>query len=146
MNDPSSPIMTLKLKLQQFHYTIVYKKGKENGNSDGLNRMVSKAVSEGAIINALTGEAEEVGMKPDTRESAVNDRKRKEKDELQTVCRDLSEKEKLEILKEIHDSPIGGHAGIIRTYRKLKQFINWPGMKNYVKTMLGFVKSVRKIK
>jgi cleavage and polyadenylation specificity factor subunit 1 len=34
-----------------------------------------------------------------------------------------------EILKEIHDSPICGYAGINRTYRKLKQFINWQGMK-----------------
>ena len=35
-------------------------------------------------------------------------------------------------MKEIHDSPIGDHAGIIRTYRKLKQFINRPGMNNDV--------------
>jgi len=60
--------MRLKLKLQEFDYTIVYKKGKENGNSDGLSRMFSEAVSDRAIINALTGEAEEVGMKPDREE------------------------------------------------------------------------------
>jgi hypothetical protein len=48
------------------------------------------------------------------------------------VCKDLSEEEKLEILKEIHYSPLGGHAGINRTYRKLRQFINWPGMKTDV--------------
>jgi len=42
----------------------------------------------------------------------------------------------LEILKELHDSPIGGHAGLIRTYRKLKQFINLPGMKNDVENYI----------
>jgi hypothetical protein len=36
----------------------------------------------------------------------------------------------LEILKEIHDSPIDGHAGINQIYRKLKQYINWQGMKS----------------
>ena len=45
-------------------------------------------------------------------------------DKSETACRDLSEKEKFGIMKEIHDSPIGGHADINRTYRKLKQFIN----------------------
>jgi len=69
-------------------------------------------------------------MEPNSEESVVTEGKRKGKDESETVCTVLSEKEKLEILKEIHDSPIGGHAGIIHTYRKLKQFINWPGMKN----------------
>jgi len=90
MNDPSSRIMRLKLKLQEFDYTIVYRKGKENGNSDGLSRMFSEAVSEGAIINALTGEAEEVGMKPDSVESGITKGKRKSKDESETVCRDLT--------------------------------------------------------
>jgi hypothetical protein len=45
-------------------------------------------------------------------------------DERKTAFRVLSEREKFEVLKEIHDSPMGGHTGIIRTYRKFKQFIN----------------------
>jgi hypothetical protein len=56
MNDPSSRIMRLKLKLQEFEYTIVYKRGKENGNSDGMSRMFSGTEPEGAVINALTRE------------------------------------------------------------------------------------------
>jgi hypothetical protein len=31
--------MRLKLKLAEFDYDIVYRKGKENSNSDGLSRM-----------------------------------------------------------------------------------------------------------
>jgi hypothetical protein len=103
------------LKLQEFDYTIVYKKGKENGNSDGLSRMFSETEPEGAIVNALTREAEEVGMTPDREESGNTERKSRREDESETACRDLSEKEKWEILKEIHDSQIGGHTGIIRT-------------------------------
>jgi hypothetical protein len=44
----------------------------------------------------------------------------------------LYDKEKLETLKEIYDSPIDGRAGINRVYRKLKQYINWQGMKSDV--------------
>ena len=59
MIDPSSRIMVLKLKLQEFDCTIIYKKGKENGNSGGLSMMFSEIEPEGAIINALTEEAED---------------------------------------------------------------------------------------
>jgi hypothetical protein len=34
---------------------------------------------------------------------------------------EFSDKEKLEILKEVHDMPIGGHRGMSSTYKKLKQ-------------------------
>jgi hypothetical protein len=43
--------------------------------------------------------------------------------------RKLSDKEKLGILKEMHESPIGGHIGMNRMYQRLKQHINWEGMK-----------------
>jgi hypothetical protein len=50
-------------------------------------------------------------------------------DEVQTACKDQRDKEKFEILKEIHVSPIAGHSGINRRYRKLKK---WQFMKNAV--------------
>jgi len=63
-------------------------------------------------------------MIPDCEESGDTEMKRNEEDESDTAFTDLCEKGKLEISKEIRDSPIGGHAGINRTYHKLKQFIN----------------------
>jgi hypothetical protein len=91
--------MRFKLKRQEFDYTIVCKKGKENGNSDGLSRMFSEAGLEGAIVNTLTREAEEVGNIPDSEVSGDAERKLRGEDESEPACRDLSEKEKLEILK-----------------------------------------------
>jgi transposase InsO family protein len=113
MNDPSSRIMRLKLKLEEFEYTIVYKKGKENSNSDGLSRMYIGA-DESKRIEMITGqdsgtpEGQEAGKKG------------------------LDDKEKAEILREMHDSPIGGHVGMNRTYKRLRHFINWEGMKHDV--------------
>jgi hypothetical protein len=115
MNDVSSHMVRLKLKLQEFDYTIVYKKGKENGNSDGLSGMFSEIEPDGAILSALSGVAEEVGMTPESEESGNNERQRRREDESETAYRDLSGKEKLEILKKTHDFPIGGHAGINRS-------------------------------
>ena len=88
MNDPNSRLMRLKLKLQEFDYTIVYKKGKENRNSDGLSRMFSEPESGGAIVNALTGENEEVCVIPDTEESENTKRKHRGEDESEAPCRD----------------------------------------------------------
>jgi hypothetical protein len=48
MNDPRFRIMTLKLKLQEFEYVIIFKKGNENSNSDGLSRMYT--VAKGNIV------------------------------------------------------------------------------------------------
>jgi hypothetical protein len=107
--------MRLKLKLQEFDYTIVYKKGKENCNSDGLSRTFAETEPEGESVNALTEEVEEIGIKCNSEESGDTEEKRGGADKVETAYAKLSDKEKLEILKEIHDSPIGGHAGINRT-------------------------------
>jgi len=122
INGLSFLIMRLKLKLQEFYYTTVHKKGKESVNSDGLSRIFSETEPRGETVHALTEKAEELNVIQDSEESGDTEEKRRGKDELETACDGSSDKEKLEILKEIHDSPIGGHVGINRTYRKLKQF------------------------
>jgi hypothetical protein len=54
---------------------------------------------------------------------------------------EFSDKEKLEILKEVHDTPIGGHRGMTSTYKKLKQYVSWTGMKEDVE---NFIKKCEK--
>jgi transposase InsO family protein len=49
---------------------------------------------------------------------------------------EFTDKEKTEILKEIHESPIGGHAGMNKTYKRLKHFITWQGMKGDVEEFI----------
>jgi hypothetical protein len=69
-------------------------------------------------------------MIPDSEESGDTEGKRRGEDESETARTDLSDKVKLEISKEIRDSPIHGHAGINQMYGKLKQYINWQGVKS----------------
>jgi hypothetical protein len=117
MNDPNSRIMRMNLKLEEFDYTIIYKKGKENSNSDWLSRMYSYIATTEGVGAALTsgvGEEEETGTSETLN---AEDGKSEE-----TVVKNakLTEKEKLEILKELHESPIGGHGGMNRTYKRRK--------------------------
>jgi hypothetical protein len=113
MNDPSLRIMRLKLKLEESDYTIVYKKGKENSNSDGLSRM-------------YTGTEEHKYIRVVTEEKGVTIEGHEVKD------KELSSKEKMEILRERHESPIGGHVRMNRSYKRLRHFINWEAMKRDV--------------
>jgi transposase InsO family protein len=44
----------------------------------------------------------------------------------------LTEEEKIKILREFHEQPIGGHLGMNRIFGRLKQYISWPGMKKEI--------------
>jgi transposase InsO family protein len=113
MNDPSTRIMRLKLKLEEFEYTIVYKNSKENSNSDGLSRMYA-------------------GNNGDKCVGVVTDGNHDDSKNQETENKEITAKEKMEILKEMHESPVGGHGGMTRTYKRLRHFINWEGMKRDV--------------
>ena len=39
---------------------------------------------------------------------------------------------KYKVLQEAHDSPMAGHPGIFKTFRKLRKMLYWKGMKEYV--------------
>ena len=36
------------------------------------------------------------------------------------------------LLREFHDTPMGGHSGILRTYKRLSQQFYWPSMRRSV--------------
>jgi len=66
--------------------------------------MFSETEPEVAVVNGLTEEAKEVGMIPDSEESGDTGGKHRGEGESETACTDLSDKENLDILKEICDS------------------------------------------
>jgi len=103
-NDPGSRLIRWRLKLEEYDYEIIHKAGRANANADALSRNVKRN----------TGEEEEEErnihlIKDDT-------------DNLRIP----TEKEKLQILKEYHDAPIGGHQGVKRKRIRLKY--NWTGI------------------
>jgi hypothetical protein len=75
-------------------------------------------------LSRNTGTEEHKGIRVVTEEKSARVEGQEVKD------KKLSSKEKMEILREMHESPIGGHVGMNRTYKRLKHFINWEGMKS----------------
>jgi hypothetical protein len=53
------------------------------------------------------------------------------------VGKGIDEESKKQILYEYHDAPLGGHRGMNKTYRAIKNKYSWPNMKreieNYIK-------------
>lgn len=53
---------------------------------------------------------------------------------LQVVDRkELSEEERIQIISEFHNNPLGGHQGIARTYQRVSQQYQWKGMRQQIK-------------
>ena len=44
---------------------------------------------------------------------------------------------KYKVLQEAHDSPLAGHPGIFKTYRKLRKRFYWKGLKEYVQNYVN---------
>ena len=92
----------------------IYKSGKMNTNADALSRMPT-------TINLIeTNESvDSSGEESDTNNDS----------EIEKIDKEDNEK-KLRILFDFHNSPLGGHSGMNRTYKRLKQFYFW---QNYFK-------------
>lgn len=58
----------------------------------------------------------------------------------------LSESEKLKIIKEYHDTPLGGHQGVTRTYKRMKMVYTWKNMKTDIKNYIKKCSSCQKNK
>jgi transposase InsO family protein len=54
---------------------------------------------------------------------------------------ELSEDRRKQILYEFHDSPVGGHRGMTKTYRAIKSQYSWPNMRREVEEYVKRCKS-----
>jgi hypothetical protein len=58
----------------------------------------------------------------------------------------VSEERKRDFLREFHDSPLGGHQGVTRTYERMKAHFEWPNMKEDVKKYIKECEACQKNK
>ena len=61
LSDPSSRLMNWRLEMEEYDYEIMYKKGKENTNSDALSRIYS------VVVDSSLSEDEAEALSPDDR-------------------------------------------------------------------------------
>ena len=57
----------------------------------------------------------------------------------------VQEKDRAKIIEEMHDSAVGGHKGVNKTYRRIKQKYFWENIKddvqNYIRKCLVSIKN-----
>jgi hypothetical protein len=109
VKDPGSRLLRWWIKLEEYQYDVVYKKGALNTNADALSR-----------INRLTAR---VGAPGEKREHVTEEEK------------------KSAILYEYHDSPVGGHRGMNKTFREIRKKYEWPNMKRDIEKYVKRCKS-----
>jgi len=174
IKDPGSRLIRWRLKLEEYDYEIVHKRGKANANADALSRHpVDDTLQVKALHASEANETENIAyvseteddasaseIDESTREIERADNASKETKERNTLTqedtskeeKEYTEKEKQTILYEYHDTPIGGHQGIERTIKRIKLLHDWPNLakdvEKYIKkcTLCQRNKLSRKIK
>ena len=119
VKDPGSRLMRWKLKLAEYDYTIEYKTGKTNKNADALSRMfaITRGTKHKLSTETLTVASERTSEEDETRS------------EEETSDTTYTEDDKNRILREFHDTPLGGHLGVKRTLERIKLNHSWSGMR-----------------
>lgn len=147
--DPHGRLARWAMRLQQFDYEIVHRKGKYNTVPDALSRAIEEEIN---IIEIKPEDKDEwYKSKEDLVLSGKNDpdweasqgqlwkyMKLKqfpnENDSWKLV---IPEKLRQGILKECHDDPTAGHFGVKKSVNRARQQYFWPtliqDMKNYVR-------------
>lgn len=135
-------------KLLGYDYEIVYKAGQDNKVADALSRQELDPFSSAAALSVV-----QTDWLLDLKQSWSTDR------DLKALITDLTNDPtshegyswhhdlltfngklvvgsvgnvKTQILQELHGSPVGGHSGTERTYKRVKRSFDWKGMKKAV--------------
>lgn len=122
VKDPSSRLLKWRLKLEEYSYEIRYRAGKTITHADALSRIPKDEIKETNLCEVSNKTEVESESKPGV----------KEEDKVS----EMTPEEKQRIIKEFHDTPVGGHQGMNRTYERIKQYATWVGMKNEIEAYI----------
>ncbi|KAJ4788261.1 polyprotein [Rhynchospora pubera] len=144
-------------KLLGLDYTIEYKKGVENKVADALSRReglsgdcVVQIAGLSAISELLPSWMEEVQLSYEG-DPWIASMKAKAADQQESANNEITNNQGLlryrnricvgnhgnwrtQMIKAVHDSSIGGHSGIINTYKRVKAMFFWPKLKEMVQS------------
>lgn len=164
---PSARIARLTLKLLDFNFEIIYKKGKENRVADALSRNAINIINENDdndlnktldnydikslqskdqfcinIINAINNKDVSINIKRKSRQFIILNEilyyKRFSPPKNITHILVVPKQITNDLLKAYHESPLGGHTGMARTIHKLQNKYYWPTLS---KDTTAFIKS-----
>jgi hypothetical protein len=136
----------------------VYKPGKENSAADALSRMTGSpclshlSVPQIHVWDQLKAEAvshpymKKIGKlateNPDSPYTWRNGLLHYKNKVVIAPNSDIIQ----QLLREFHDSPLGGHSGVLRTYKRLAQQFYWPSMARIVKEYVASCDVCQRVK
>ena len=136
-------------KLLGYDYEITYKPGRENSAADALSRKQGSPVLQNIFFPQVSLWKEIIrAVEKDPYIQAKSRVATEQPGSSYTWCKGLLRYKgriivpndtalRAKLLHEMHDTKVGGHSGVLRTFKKLRQQFYWPGMhgavQNYVK-------------
>ncbi|KAK9057995.1 hypothetical protein SSX86_022835 [Deinandra increscens subsp. villosa] len=137
----------LLLKLMPYDFSIVHKAGKENKGADALSRRPHSGELLTLVIPFCVEVADiKAGLQTDLFTSNLIKKLQKDPSSVpnfslvdqflfhygRIVIPEMHDL-RLKLLQEAHDTPIGGHGGFLKTYKRLSSRYYWPKMKQDVR-------------
>lgn len=148
LKDPIGRLARWTVRLSQFNFKIIHRKGSQNIMADFLSRSISvinldEFVPDEWYLNMIEKISKEPEKYPDfmVNDNIIYKHIRPNHD----LNSNISEwkivvptQNRKNIMEEFHDSPLAAHLGIFKTYSRILEKYYWPGMKKdiryYVKT------------
>lgn len=153
LKDPCGRLGRWAVRLQQFDYKIIHRKGKENEGPDALSRSPLPRNEEEESVDLITVEQPSEDQWYNSLKSKVeNDPElypswKIEGEQLFKLVsmglgpsqwnRVVPKELRTNVLRECHNSPLSGHLGVHKTYDRIREVYYWPQMKRDVQTHIA---------
>lgn len=144
IKETNSRLIRWKLTLAEFDHEIVFRPGKEHTGADALSRLqLTEQNSDNSNIGVITRSGKIIGptliSKPVIEiENTANEIQETSETNLEDIDIDsllnsdvtvLTDPVEIEaVIRASHDSPLGGHQGITRTYKRIQRQFRWDNM------------------
>lgn len=154
MKDPVGRLGRWAVRLQQYNYKIVHRKGKDNEAPDALSRAPVGVCSDAPVVDLVSVDSPpqdswyiNMFMKISEKPSDYPFWKI-EGDQVfkkiftgvspeATWVRLVPKEKRKEVFKECHDSPLAGHFGFYKTFNRIRTQYYWPCMRKDIERYIG---------
>ena len=156
ISNPSSRLVRWRVDMDGYDYKIEFKSGKINKNADSLSRIeLPNTMDDDNFINVVTrskSNLEETNAPINTNIKNSNlptdpspsieslphpDNETRSSTEHKGVIQLENEREIEEVLHNFHYNPLGGHQGVYRTLKRIKNYYRFPKMMTTIRNFIS---------